>query len=377
MTQNNSYTTVRNTRLYTGLANALLAVSKLIAGITGNSAALIADGLHSFSDLVSDILVIFAAKAGDKGPDTDHPYGHRRIETLTTIIISLLLIGIAVIVCYEALKRALNHGYIPIPQPYVLVMAAISIAVNEALYRYNKLMSEKVNSKLLLANALHNRGDALSSGVTLLAVGGAMTGMTFLDPIGAIIIGLLILRMGIKMIYDSVSELIDTAADPETVLKIKKCIDQCEGVIDSHEIRTRLHGSQILVDCHILVDSTISVSEGHYIGDLVRLTLMQTFENITDITVHIDPEDDEIQNFSVRPSRASITQQLEKACHHCDGIKEIKRLQIHYINDGVSLELTLPLSILEKVTAEELQQQYDRASEHLDFHHAILLSFQT
>lgn len=371
------YRVTKKTSLISAFSNALLAILKLVVGSLGQSAALVADGLHSFSDLLSDGLVIIAAKAGSRAPDHDHPYGHRRIETFATILIAIMLLMIASTIAYEMIIRLINHISLPTPHTLVLFVAGFSIIANEGLYRYNKHVGEKIHSKLLMANALHNRSDALSSLITLIAAGGAILGIKWCDPIGATVIAILIFHMGIKMIFESVNELIDTAAPPSTIDSIQQVIEQCPGVVATHQIRTRLHGSTVLIDCHIIVDPYISVSEGHFIGDHVKFRLMKELPHITDVTIHIDSEDDDesLKSFAL-PNREEVKNQLQLACQHLPAVNQIQRYHLHYLNETISIEIVLPLTILQQHTATALQTQYEKAIKSLDFISTILLSYR-
>ena len=376
MQQTKRYQITKRVSLISGLTNALLAIMKLIIGSIGQSAALVADGLHSFSDLLSDGLVIIAAKAGSRGPDTDHPYGHRRIETLATIVIALLLLIIGGGIIVEMGLRLLHHETLPHPSLSVLLAALISIITNELLYRYNLSAGNKIQSKLLIANAWHNRSDAFSSLITLLTAGGAFFGVRFLDPIGAIIIAAFILRMGIKMIYESVNELIDTAADPTTVKQLQATINECEDVVSAHQIRTRMHGNNILVDGHILVSPTISVSEGHFIGDNVKNILMQSHSAVSDVTVHIDSEDDNDEQKSFHlPHRSQIIALLQQHCRHLPGIDSILELNLHYLNERISIEIVLPLGFSKTHDPITLQNDYQQAMKSVDAVDSIKLLF--
>lgn len=307
MTQLSRYRAVKKVSFVNASINSLLAIFKIIIGVIGNSHALVADGIHSFSDLLSDALVLLAAKMGSQNPDEEHPYGHHRIETIGAVIISVILLVVAGSIVYETMVHLIEPSTLAIPTYPVLIVAFVSVAANEWLYRYTLKVGNKINSNLLITNAWHNRGDALVSIIVLVTAAGAMLGIKHLDAIGAIIIALLIAKMGIKMIWSSISELIDAGADQETVEKIKHAITSVPGVVSIHQLRTRLHAGNIFIDVHIIVDPCISVSEGHYISDQVYSKLSKKIEHVADITVHIDPEDDETNMPSLPlPNRPSI-----------------------------------------------------------------------
>ena len=196
--------------------NTLLAVLKIIIGKIGYSQALIADGIHSFSDLISDALVYVAARASVQHPDQEHPYGHQRIETITTIVIGLILFAVAATLLDEAILRLIHHTFQK-PTMSVVIVAVISIVANEWLFHYSRSRGEKINSNLLISNAWHKRSDVYVSIIVLISVIGSILGWSWLDAIGAIIIAILIIKMAIAMIWQSVQELIDHGVDENTL----------------------------------------------------------------------------------------------------------------------------------------------------------------
>ena len=358
MSNNPRYTAIRNTSLISGVVNSALAIIKITVGIWGHSQVLMTDGIHSFSDTVSDSIVLLAAKMGAKKADQEHQYGHHRIETLASIIIafSLLLIGASLV--YLAVKSLLHHHRLEPINTLVILIAALSTFTNYGLYYYCAYKAKQVHSPLLESNALHNKSDALSSLMVIITATGALLGWRFLDPIGAILIALLIVKSGFHIVKNSINELIDTAVDAPTYQKIAACIQQTEGVLASHQVRTRLHSGQILVDCHILVDSTISVSEGHFIGDQVRATLFHSIPNITDVTVHIDPEDDHNETIAVstRPTRHQIEKDINQ--HIPKTLPPIvsDHIRLDYLNDAVAVCLTLPMNTLDQHALKDLKE---------------------
>lgn len=344
------------------LTNSLLAILKIIFGVISHSQALIADGIHSFSDLLTDSLVYVATKMGGQDPDKEHPYGHRRIETIGAIIISLVLVAVALGIVYETLNQLLHH--IPVAKPSwpAIVVALISIIANEALFRYTLHEGDKVNSDLIRSNAWHNRSDVLSSVIVFIAVGGAMLGLPYLDAIGALIIALLIFRMGLRLIWRSTQELIDASVDEKTLDEITQYIATIPGVLSVHQLRTRTHGNNIFIDAHIQVAPFISVSEGHHISEHVHISLIKRFENITDVTVHIDPEDDEafIPSRGL-PHRTALEQMLNENCKHLPFHSQIKRMHLHYLGGKIVFEIIFPLSLLEKHRAKEIEAEFKKA----------------
>lgn len=345
--------------LVSATINALLALFKIVIGKIGHSQALIADGVHSISDLISDALVYIAARAGGQEPDQDHPYGHQRIETIATIIIAMILIAVSAGIFYEAIIRVIHPGLHPKPMIWVIITAIISIIANEGLFWYSKNQGEKIKSPLLISNAWHNRSDAFVSIIVLLSVIGSLVGLPWLDSVGAIIIALLILKMGGKMIWQAARELVDTGVNEKKLHVIRDTISQVTGVVSLHQLRTRLHGEQIFVDCHIIVDPRISVSEGHHIGDLVHKQLIETVSNVTDVTVHIDPEDDENSRPSLHlPNRAQVKQIMKKQCRDLPYFDQIVKFNLHYLAGELTIELFFPIEILNETSAKALKEQY-------------------
>nr|WP_119344100.1 cation diffusion facilitator family transporter [Facilibium subflavum] len=313
MSENERYQISKKVTIVGMFVNTLLAVIKMLIGLIGRSPALFADGVHSLSDLLSDIMVLFAAKHANKGADHDHPYGHERIETLATVILSLFLIIVGALIAYHSLMDW-YLGQLGLPGQATVYAAILSILANEGLYRYTMIAANKVNSDLLRANAWHSRSDMWSSVVVLIGLIGTMFGLLWMDAAAAVIVAFMIIKMGVKWGYKSLSELIDTGVDIETLHQIEKVIKGVDGVKHYHCLRTRKMAGQILLDVHILVDAFITASEGHYIGEHVRGALAHEISHIKDITVHIDVTEHPEQFVDPQrmpPSRQQIDLQLK------------------------------------------------------------------
>lgn len=323
------------------VTNILLALLKIIVGWLGNSQALIADGVHSFSDVVSDVLVYASATASIRGPDKEHPYGHQRIETIGTMVVALILLIVAVSIGYEAISHLMIHLH-ERPTTPVIIAAVFSIVLNEGLFYYSAKEGKKIESNLLISNAWHKRSDVFISLIVLISVIGAMSGLTWLDAVGALIVTAIILKVSIKMLWDAGQELIDHAVDSQTLEEIKKTIKSVPGVCSIHELRTRRHGQSIFVDLHIIVSPYISVSEGHHIGDQVRETLLNSHKNIRDVVVHIDPENDEESHPSLHlPNREALKKILEMRWKDLPHYHDIKKIHLHYLNGMLSIEVMM------------------------------------
>ena len=332
---------------YVGAAiNVFQSLIKIGFGILGQSAALIADGIHSLSDLLSDLLVIIAVKLGSREADHDHPYGHRRFETIATVILGVSLIAIGGAITWSVMERMGHPEHLPIPNRLSLGVAALSILINEWLYQYTKRIAKKTRSKLLLANAWHQRSDAISSLVVLFGIGAVMLGYPLADAVAAIEVALMVAKIGLNLVLESIKELVDTSLPPGLVADIKSAIHAIDGVEGIHLLRTRQMGEDALIDAHIVVDPRITVSEGHMIGDIVRDDLIRRFDDVMDVLVHVDPEDDESLLDHSRPlSRGDVQRLLD--LYLVDFQSAIEDFRIHYLDGQIELEVILPFSISE------------------------------
>jgi cation diffusion facilitator family transporter len=272
------------------LANVLLAGFKFLAGIVGNSQALVADAIHSLTDLTTDIAVIAGSHYWSRPPDESHPYGHRRMETLVTVFIGIALAAAGIGVGWKAIstlhaKHASSPGWIAV------LAAFVSIICKEAIYRWTAIIGRRVKSSALAANAWHHRTDAISSVPVLIAVAGAriFPSWSFLDHVGAAVVSILILYASIKILWPAFSELIDAGAPTEIRKRIRTRALKNEGVLQVHDIRTRYISSSIQVDLHIVVEGSITVREGHDIADDVKNRIINEIQEVLDVIVHVDP----------------------------------------------------------------------------------------
>jgi cation diffusion facilitator family transporter len=243
--------------------NILLTLTQVGVGLLAHAQSLVADGIHSASDLLADFFVLYANRRGSHPADPEHPYGHGRFETAASLVLGALLAGTGLVLLVSAGARLQNVEHLPEVQPLALWVAFGTLAAKEGLFRYMLAVAERLRSPLLVANAWHARSDAASSLVVAAGIGGSLMGYRFLDLVAATVVGFLILRMGWKFGYEALRELIDTGLEEETVDAIRNTLLNTPGVIDLHELRTRRMAHQALVDAHIRVDPRISVSEGH------------------------------------------------------------------------------------------------------------------
>lgn len=272
------------------LINIILSLLKLIIGYVGRSHALMADGVHSFSDIVTDLAVLLGVRYWSAPPDDDHPYGHLKIETLITSFIGLALIFAAFGIGYRAIV-SVEVGHIAGPEWIVVLVAFISIVLKEFLYRWTKKVAAKIGSAALLANAWHHRSDAFSSIPVLLAalVSIIYPQWAFVDRIGAFVVAIFILRVAYKIMKSALFDLADMGASCAERVIIEDIARSVEGVREVHAIRSRRVGMGLHIDLHVLVDGHISVKEGHDIAEIVKIELLRDGPAISDVITHIEP----------------------------------------------------------------------------------------
>jgi len=324
------------------LLDGVLGILKVIAGTLFHSQALLVDGIHSFTDVASDLVVLGVMRVSRQAPDQDHPYGHQRIETMGTMVLGSILIAVGAALAWDNTLRLLDGGAVNIPEWPVLVAAVISIASKEWIYRYTRRVGIAIRSDLIIANAWHSRTDALPSVVVLFSTIGAMLGYLWLDILAAVIISGIIIHIGWRFTRDSVKELVDTGLSPEDTEALKYIASKTDGVRNVHELRSRRMGHDILLDVHLVVSPEISVSEGHQIGMQVVKAMRNALDNILDINFHIDAENDEIhpQTSEQLPARAEIREVLHQ---HIENLPSNNRLRLHYLRNRVHMELFMEI----------------------------------
>ena len=280
------------------VVNIILTVFKILAGILGRSTAMIADGIHSLSDLLSDIVVIVFVKISAKGRDKDHDYGHGKFETFATLIISLMLIVVAANLMSGGINKIrliLDGGEVSSPGMIALWAAVASIVLKEILYRYTIIQGKALNSPMMIANAWHHRSDAFSSVGSLLGIAGAIflgDKFVILDPITGCVISIFILVMAVKMSVPAIKELLDVSLPDDVEEKIEATAKSVKGVVDLHELKTRREGPGIIMEGPLVLDSEISLKEAHDISKKVEDALRKEFGSETQISLHLEPEDD-------------------------------------------------------------------------------------
>jgi len=319
--------------------NLFLTFLQVFAGFFGKSQSLMADGLHSFSDLVADVLVLFANRHGNRHADANHPYGHARIETAASLILGISLAAVGAALLISAGLRLQHPEQVQAVHPFTIWIALIALAAKEGMFRYMLAVAQRVRSQMLVANAWHARSDAASSLVVMIGIAGNLFGYTFLDLVAAAVVGGMIAHMGAKFALEALAELVDTGLDEEEVEAIRKTLLATPGVRSMHELRTRKMADNALVDAHIFVDPKISVSEGHYIAESARLAVLRK-HHVLDVMVHIDPEDDALAKPNAHlPSRELLLGHLSSRLG--DALLPITRSVLHYLDGKVEAELFL------------------------------------
>lgn len=318
-------------------------VLKIVTGWLVGSAALIADGIHSFSDLVTDGFVMAATHFGRQAPDSDHPYGHGRIETLATLALGSVLIFVAGGIAWASLARLLAGEPIPAPGIWAIGVAVASLVAKEWIFRYTLAVAKRVRSRLLEANAWHSRSDALSTGVVIVGLTAAQFGAGWVDAVAAIVVGIMVGQVGWRLLWESSRELIDTALPSSDQAQMKTIAEAVPGVDSVHDLRTRSVGNHVVLDLHIVVQPRLTVSEAHEIGNAVSRQLREAYPELADVTFHIDPEDDSDQiEHSLRPGlplRRDVEGMLDAAWQDCGVWQERVALDLHYLAEQVDISV--------------------------------------
>ena len=278
----------KTSTLVSVVVNIGLAISQVFAGIVSGSQGLIADGIHSLSDLVADFVVLFANHHSGKDADDDHHYGHQRYETAASLFLGVSLLAVGIGMLWKAGEKIID----PVPTGQIQIMALYvalgSLVAKELLFRYMLAVAERVRSSMLVANAWHARSDAASSLVVAVGIGGALLGYPILDSVGALIVGLMVGKAGWEFSWDALHDLMDRAVSAEEHQKIEEIIRSTHGVKGFHDLRTRKMGDMILVDVHIEVDANSTVQLGHDIALAARKQIMKDLP-VLNVMTHIDP----------------------------------------------------------------------------------------
>lgn len=335
--------------------NLLLTMLQIAAGFFGKSQSLMADGLHSLSDLLADFLVLFANRHGSRHADANHPYGHARMETAATLILGAALAALGIGLLVAAGMRLQHPELVQPVRPLALWVAIVALAAKEGIFRYMLAVARQVRSQMLVANAWHARSDAASSLVVIIGIAGNLIGYTFLDLIAAAVVGVMIAHMGSKLAFEALAELIDTGLSIEEVEAIRTTLLATPGVRGLHELRTRKMADNALVDAHIIVDPKISVSEGHFIAETARQAVLRQ-HHVMDVMVHIDPEDDlRSKSNASLPNREVLLAHLATLLGSDLPLGE--RVMLHYLDGKVDADLFLDAAIYDSARLAALQRR--------------------
>ena len=330
------------------IANLLMAIAKGFVGIISHSSALIADAGHSFSDLLSDMVTLWAVRMAGIPKDENHPYGHGKFETVGSFFVALMLVFTGIGVAWHVLNKMNSPE---IPGTSALWMAAIAIAVKEALFHLTRMVGRRSGSRILLANAWHHRSDAISSVAALVGIAGANWGIPMMDPIAGVLVAGLIVKAGIDIGYESLRELTDEIPEEEVIIELEKILADVKGVDHYHEMRARRMGPHLLVDLHIEVDSMMSISAAHQVAERVRLRILDKIPAVNEVLVHVDAEDDFIEEEGgessrdivlMRPQR-EIEADVKKVINEIPEITGVTHIYCHYLNQNLSVQVNIML----------------------------------
>jgi cation diffusion facilitator family transporter len=357
------------------LVNSLLAISQISAGVLGHSQALLADGIHTLSDLASDFIILIAVGKAAIDADDNHPYGHGRIETLASVLLGGLLLLVGLGIGYKGILSIANPSSTN-PEVMTVGFALLAIVSKEGLYRYTSIMARKIHSNLLESNAWHHRSDALSSLVVLIGISAQLLGLPHMDALAATVVALMISVMGVKLTLKAINELIDTALDPELIEQITNHIARTDCVKGLHTLRSRSMGGLGYVDAEILVDPRLTVSEAHYIAFDLEQTIKNSFSSIVDIQIHVDPlkesDHDAVSNL---PHRPEVTDELHRRLQSNLYFTQILSIRLHYLEDRIEVEIILPVSLAATEYRQEVLKMITK-TQNTDYIGDVSVSFR-
>lgn len=340
--------------------NTVLTFIQVVVALFAHSQSLLADAMHTLTDIVSDVFVLFANRKGAEAADADHPYGHGRYETAASLVLGLLLAGTGIGILVTAAGRLTDLGSLPPVGVAAMWAALFTLAAKEGLFRYMLTTAERLRSPMLVANAWHARADALSSLVVAAGIGGALLGFNFADAAAAIVVGAMIVRAGLRFAWNALQELIDTGLAAEEVAALRQTIATTPGVLGLHELRTRRMAHQVLVDAHVQVNPRISVSEGHRIAETARQRVLDSHPEVLNVLVHVDAENDMLGNAATElPDRTVLLLHLRDML----GFEPpgFEQTLLHYLGNRVEAEIFLPSNFSGKDRLEKVVQRVTHA----------------
>jgi cation diffusion facilitator family transporter len=349
-------TTQRVTLVGAGV-NCGLASLQIVFGLLGKSQALLADGIHTLSDLSTDFIVLYASKRSSKAADKEHPYGHGRIETLASMLLGAILGLVGVGIGIRGVQSIFHPSGLN-PEAITILFAVIAIVAKEGLYRYTLRAARAVHSTMLESNAWHHRSDALSSVVVVIGISAQLMGLPYMDAAAAIVVACMISWMGLRLGHHALNELIDKSLDRELVDRVRAAMLDNPSVIGVHNLRSRTMGGLGYVDAHIEVDSDLTVSEAHYIAHRIEHQIKKRFPRIIDVQIHIDPLDDTIRESVLArlPERQQIEQDLADAWSGIGERKQIRQTKLHYLDKLIEVDLVLPMAMCTQAHEAGIEQ---------------------
>lgn len=284
-------TVIRKLSLVGIIGNVFLSAFKFIAGIMGNSSAMVSDAVHSLSDVFATFIAFLGVRFGRREADASHPYGHERIESLAAIVLGLILLVTGVGIGWVGLEKILagNYESLPIPGMIALVAAIVSIAVKESMFWYTRHWARVIRSSAFEADAWHHRSDAMSSIGALVGVGGSMLGYPVLDPIASVVICLFILKQGISIIYDALKKMLDTSCGEQFEEEVRQLVDAENQVEHIDMLRTRMFGDKVYIDMEIAIDGSMQLTDAHAIAERVHDDIEHAFPEVKHVMIHVNP----------------------------------------------------------------------------------------
>lgn len=285
----NRYDESNKVTLITILLNIGLTILKILAGILGNSTAIIADGLHSASDIITSIGILIGNKISRKPRDDEHQYGHEKAESLVSFILAAVLIIVALKIGYDGVKELFNINDILIPNALPLIVALISIGVKEYQYQITIRVAKRINSSSLKADAWHHRSDALSSIAAFVGIGGAMLGFKILDPIASIIVAIVVVKVGANILKSACNELMDSSISKQDICEIESLVDKDDEIYGIKDFKSRKYGSVAYIDMSIFIDKSKTLEEAHDIADNLEHSIISNLNYIKEINIHTEP----------------------------------------------------------------------------------------
>ncbi len=295
MDRKERYILGRRTTWISLLGNIFLSIFKLATGFLGSSAAMIADGVHSLSDVISTVVIMVSLKVSSKPADEEHPYGHGKAEAIGAKLVALMLMGAGIFLGWEGIGKIVA-GEISVPGKIALWGVITSLVIKEALFRYVYKVGKKISSKALITDAWHHRSDAFSSLAALIGIGGALLGWTFMDPLAAVVVAIFILRVGWELISRAVDELMDSVPDLDLQDRLADRVREREGVLGVEDLRLRTNGPYFFVDLRLIVNKGLSAYDAHEISARVKQIILEEDDRIQDVLIHVDPAEIKEEN---------------------------------------------------------------------------------